>query len=65
MSLRFSSHEKFKNSWILGIFEQHSGVSFGSHGSGFGIEKYAVVADGEDACQLMGYHYYGCAETIP
>jgi hypothetical protein len=34
------------------------GVSAGSHGLGLGIEKHAVVTDGEDTCQFMGHHHY-------
>ena len=33
-------------------------ITAGGHGLGVGIEKHAVVTDGEDTCQLVDHHHY-------
>ena len=40
------------------------GVTAGSHGLGVGIEKHAVVTDGEDAGELVGHHHHRRPQTV-
>src|SRR5882724_901193 len=59
-----SAGEKRPHLRIGAGIAQVLGIPAGDHGFAVGIEKDRIVADGEDARQLVRHHYDGGAQTI-
>src|SRR5262249_8982360 len=60
-----SAREKFDDAWIFAVGEQLARRSCRDLGMGRSVEEHAVVADGEDAGELVSHDHERCTEARP
>src|SRR5262245_32146745 len=55
--------EKGAHLRVRALGEQCPGIAPGRHRAGLGVEEDRVIADGEDAGQLVRHHHHGAAQA--
>src|SRR3954452_8970896 len=61
----FTARKELVDHRIVGMSEEVPGVALSAHSVGFGIQEDGIIADGEDARQVMGDDHKGRAQTVP